>query len=232
MVRAVQQFQRLAREGTTGAATQATETAAPAAAAIEEEEPAAEAWGTMEVREGDTMIALASWFAVSPFDIAVVNGRSVDDYLVIGETLVIPVPESQFALPPEPDLSLVSEQPVAIDAPPAAVVLQPAPTPPPTAAPTLPPSSGGSWTADEVVAAICSLPWDCETMVAIAACESGLRPNAHNPAGYYGLFQINYAFPGWDDPYVNAQVAYEQKYLPALNAGGDGTSPWPVCRHY
>ena len=88
-----------------------------------------------------------------------------------------------------------------------------------------PPPSGG-----DVVAIICALPWPCEQMVAIAACESGLNPSSYSPAGYYGLFQISYAFPGWDDPVINAQVAYEQKYLPAL-AAGNGFSPWRNCTY-
>jgi hypothetical protein len=67
-------------------------------------------------------------------------------------------------------------------------------------------------------------------MVRIAYCESGLNPNSFNPAGYYGLFQINYSFDGWNDPWTNARVAYEQKYLPAL-ARGDALAPWPVCRY-
>jgi hypothetical protein len=68
-------------------------------------------------------------------------------------------------------------------------------------------------------------------MVAVAACESGLRADAVNPIGYYGIFQIDHAFDGWDNPWTNAQVAYYQKYLPNLNAGGDGLGPWPVCRY-
>jgi hypothetical protein len=68
-------------------------------------------------------------------------------------------------------------------------------------------------------------------MVRIAACESGLNPASVNPAGYWGLFQISYQFPGWDDPLTNATVAYQQEYLPAL-AAGNALSPWPVCRSY
>jgi hypothetical protein len=66
-------------------------------------------------------------------------------------------------------------------------------------------------------------------MIRIAYCESGLNPNAVNGAGYWGLFQIDYMFDGWNDPWTNSRVAYEQKYLPAL-ARGDPYSPWPKCR--
>ena len=187
----------------------------------------------MEIRPGDTLIALANWFEVSPFDIAVMNGAAVDDYLVIGQTLVVPLPESQFVMPPVPDISEPVEEPVAVTPEPAPEP-QPAADPPPVvvAPPEPPPSSGQTWTKEEVVEAICSLPWPCETMVAIAACESGLRPDAVNPIGYYGIFQINYVFEGWDNPWTNAQVAYYEKYLPMLEWSGDGLSPWPVCRYY
>jgi LysM repeat protein len=189
-------------------------------------EPTAEPWATMEVREGDTLIALADWFGLSPFDIAVANGAAVDDYLVIGATIAIPIPASQFVMPPAPDIYVAEAPQPEPEAPaPAPAVIVPA-TPAPT-----PPPAQTTWTTDEVIAAICSLPWPCDQMVKIASCESGLNPNAYNPAGYYGLFQINYSFDGWNDPYVNASVAYTVKYLPAL-AHGDGLSPWPVCRYY
>jgi len=210
--------------------TAATPTAAPqisppqalALAQSEEPDPTAaptpEPLPTMEVRPGDTLLDLAAYFGVTPFDIAVVNGMAVDDYLLIGQTLAIPVPAASFSIPPAPDLSTPPPAPDPVTPPPT-----PVPTPVPT--PYYPPSVA------DVIAAICSFDWDCDKMVRVASCESGLNPAAVNPLGYYGLFQINYQFPGWDDPYTNAQVAYEQKYLPAL-AHGDGLSPWPVCRYY
>jgi hypothetical protein len=214
----------------------------PAATAAPEPQPAPQpapepteapvVWASMEVREGDSLTSLAAWFGVSPFDLAVVNGIGVDDWLYTGTTLTIPIPESDFVTPPTPDLVLDLAGPAPTAAPPyhppAGIVVPPAPTPPPAT----PPPSSGNWTKDDAVAAICSLPWDCTRMVAIAGCESGLRANAYNPVGYYGLFQINYWFEGWDNPWTNAQVAYEKKYLPALQRTGDGTSPWPVCRYY
>jgi LysM repeat protein len=187
--------------------------------------PAPEPLPTMEVRPGETLIELASWFGVTPFDIAAANGVGVDDFLHIGQVLSIPVPEAAFALPPAPANELALADPV----PDVVPVAQPTPAPvtaaPPPATPSLPPASS------DVVAAICSLPWPCDQMVRIAACESGLNPASVNPAGYWGLFQLSYQFPGWDDPLTNATVAYQQKYLPAL-AAGDGLSPWPVCRSY
>jgi hypothetical protein len=184
--------------------------------------PTPEPWATMEVRRGDTLFDLALWFGVKPGDIAAFNGIDVGDHIVIGETLALPVPESEFVLPPEPVAYVAAEDVVAAPEP----VIEPEPEP--TVAP--PPAFTG--TTDEVIAAICSLPWPCEQMVRVAMCESGLWPLSHNPAGYFGLFQINFEFDGWSDPWVNAQVAYELKYLPALQGGGTGLEPWPVCGYY
>jgi hypothetical protein len=176
----------------------------------------------MEVRPGDTLVALAQWFGISPFEIAATNGFAVDDYLQIGAVLAIPVSRADFAVPPEPEAAVAAVEEIAPTPAPA-----PQPTPPPvTPAPYIPPSS------EQVIAAICALPWPCEKMVRIASCESGLNPRAVNPAGYYGLFQISNFIDGWDDPVINATFAYEHKYLPSLSRGGDGLSPWPVCRYY
>jgi LysM repeat protein len=177
----------------------------------------------MEVRAGDTLVDLAAWFGLSPFDIAATNGVSVDDYLQIGEVLAIPVPAAQFSLPPEAVVASIDD---STPEPDPIVAAPPQPTPvPPTAPPYIPPSS------DDVIAAICSLPWPCEQMVRIASCESGLNPGSVNPAGYYGLFQLSEQIAGWDDALTNATAAYNNKYLPAL-AHGDGLTPWPVCRSY
>lgn len=186
--------------------------------------PTAEPVPTMAVRAGDTLNSLAEWFGISAADIAAYNGITNGDYLQVGQVLAIPVPASVFAVPPEPAVAVAEPEPAP--EPLAIAPPEPEPTPPPTPppAPYIPPSS------DAVIAAICSLPWPCDVMVRIAICESGLNPRAVNPAGYYGLFQINYSFPGWDDPLTNATVAYERKYLPAL-AQGDGLTPWPYCRH-
>jgi resuscitation-promoting factor RpfB len=183
---------------------------------------------TMIVREGDTLNSLAEWFGVSAWDIAAVNGMSVDDYLQIGQVLAIPVASWQFVMPPETYVAVVEgpalePQPEYVEpaVEPAAVAVAPPPPPPP---PYTPPSG------DAVIAAICSLPWPCEQMVRVAACESGLNPRAVNPAGYYGLFQISEMIAGWEDPLTNASYAYYNKYLPA-SLRGDGLSPWPACRY-
>lgn len=200
----------------------ATATAPPAAGPVitAEPTPTPEPLPTMEIRPGDTLVALANWFGLSPFDIAATNGFAVDDYLQIGWVLAIPVSADAFSMPPDPTAVVAA----AVEDEPAAI---PQATPvPPTAPPYIPPSS------DEVIAAICALPWPCEKMVRIASCESGLNPRSLNPAGYYGLFQISNFIDGWDDPVINANFAYQYKYLPALARGGDGLSPWPVCRYY
>lgn len=200
-------------------------------AAVEQPAPETEApaidWPTMEVRPGDTLFGLAIWFGISPWDLAAFNGLDMDGLIVIGQALAIPVPPEEFSVPPEPVPLYVSglEEEVAEPPPASALVAVPAPTPAPTPPPT--PFSG---TQNDVINAICSLPWPCDQMVRVAYCESGLNPNAYNPAGYYGLFQINYMFDGWNDPWTNSRVAYEQKYLPAA-ARGDALSPWPLCRY-
>jgi LysM repeat protein len=179
-----------------------------------------EPWATMELREGDTFYGLAEWFGIYAEDIAAANGLTLDDFVVIGETIVIPIPVTQFVLPPLPVVYVPEPEPD-----PTAVPV-PVNTPTPARHPVF---TGGS---SDVVAAICSLPWPCDKMVRIAQCESGLNPNSYSPRGYYGLFQINYAFDGWHDPLLNARAAYHNKYLPAMAGGGDGTSPWPSCRYY
>ncbi len=207
-------------------APEAEQSASSEPVSTPEPTPEPEPWGAFEIRPGDTLIALSDWFGVSPFEIAVLNGAAVDDYLVIGHTLLIPVPESLFVVPPVPDIFEPADAPAAVAPQP-----QPAPEAPPVVV-APPASSGQTWTPEEVVEAICSFPWPCEKMVAIASCESGLRPDAVNPIGYYGIFQIDYVFEGWDNPWTNAYVAYYNKYLPMLEWSGDGLSPWPVCRYY
>ena len=186
----------------------------------------------MSVREGDTLSLLAEWFGVSAYDIAVVNGISVDDYIHVGQVLAIPVPSAEFSLPPE-NVVAVIEEPEPVVEPAAVAVAVPTPAPRPARAPDPPapaPAPAPPPPQGDVAAAICSLPWPCETMVRIARCESGLNPRAVNPAGYYGLFQIDHQFAGWDDPLTHSQYTYQNKYLPA-QARGDALSPWPHCRH-
>jgi len=65
-------------------------------------------------------------------------------------------------------------------------------------------------------------------LLSIASCESGLNPNAHNPAGYYGLFQFDeatWAENGYGsiyDPVAQARTAAR------LIAAGQA-SRWPSC---
>jgi hypothetical protein len=176
----------------------------------------------MVLREGDTFSDLAMWFGIPAEQIAAANGLTLDDYAVAGQTIVIPIPVTQFVEPPLPVVYVPPPEPEPTVEPAPVQVVTPAPAPHPV-------FTGGT---SGVIAAICSLPWPCDKMVRIAQCESGLNPNSHNSAGYYGLFQINFFFEGWNDPLINAQTAYYSKYLPATAGGGDGTSPWPHCRNY
>ncbi|MEO8457050.1 MAG: LysM peptidoglycan-binding domain-containing protein [Chloroflexota bacterium] len=209
----------------------ATPTAQPSPTALPT--PTPEPLPTMEVRAGDTLLELAVYYNVTPFDIASVNGFSVDDYLQIGEALAIPVSSANFSIPPDPNF--VAAIPAADDSPAIASEPdpepEPQPTPPPTPEPTPPPTPYIPPSGSDVVAAICSLPWPCDQMVRIASCESGLNPRAVNPAGYYGIFQISEQIAGWDDALTNATYAYYSKYAPA-EARGDALAPWPVCRYY
>lgn len=216
------------RDPSLAAAVVATDAPTPEAVVTPVPTPTPEPWGTMEIREGDTLSDLAYWFGLYPGDIARANGMALGEYVLVGQTIVIPIPESEMVIPPEPVIVVEEPAPVVEE-----IVPEPEPvaTPPPTPQRTPPPPAFAG-TTEDVIAAICSFDWDCDKMVSIAMCESGLNPTAYNPAGYYGLFQINYEFPGWDDPYTNAKVAYEQKYLPYVQQGGEGTEPWPYCRNY
>lgn len=102
------------------------------------------------------------------------------------------------------------------DDPPAAdtvVYYSTAPAPPVAAH-----ESSGQWRD-----MVCSYDWDCNWALAVIACESGGNPDAYNPQGYVGLFQI------WEDyganlrdPATNIAAAYSI-YT------SHGPSAWPNC---
>ena len=78
---------------------------------------------------------------------------------------------------------------------------------------------------------ICSFPWPqgCEYWIAVAWCESSLRPSAIGYIGtYVGLFQVwtghGYGFNWLLDLYNNTLAAWE------LSNGGTYTGAWPVCQ--
>jgi uncharacterized protein YabE (DUF348 family) len=80
------------------------------------------------------------------------------------------------------------------------------------------PAYSGDWTS-----IVCSYDWDCSWALAVIQCESGGNPNAYNPAGYVGLFQIYEGYGGnLRDPATNIAAAY------SLYASGGG-SLWPNC---
>ncbi|HEU4480351.1 MAG TPA: transglycosylase SLT domain-containing protein [Actinomycetota bacterium] len=112
------------------------------------------------------------------------------------------------------------------------------PAPPPTEAPEEP-----AETATETVAAPVAAPGSIEEIIynaaaahgidgayllSVAACESGLDPNAYNPAGYHGLFQFDqttwsaYGSGSIYDPVAQANAAA------SLLAAGQA-SRWPNC---
>lgn len=105
-------------------------------------------------------------------------------------------------------------------------------TEPPTTAPPSPPPAAGS--VEEIIHAHFGPAGD--QAVAIARCESGLNPSARNPAGYYGLFQLNVSHAAsfeavtgqpfdqaWSDADANTRYA---KYM----YDRSGWSAWG-CRH-
>jgi hypothetical protein len=72
-------------------------------------------------------------------------------------------------------------------------------------------------------------PYGCDYWIAVAFCESSLRPSAVGYAGRYtGLYQVwlGHGYPhDWLlDPYNNTLAAWE------LSREGTVTTPWPYCR--
>ncbi len=79
---------------------------------------------------------------------------------------------------------------------------------------------------------ICSFVWPqgCGFWLALAVCESTLRPSVLGHGGnYVGLFQVwlghGYGYDWLLDPYNNTLAAWE------LSREGTVTSPWPYCRY-
>ncbi len=102
------------------------------------------------------------------------------------------------------------DDPVAVD---TVVYYSTAPAPPVAAH-----ESSGQWRD-----MVCSYDWDCNWALAVIACESGGNPDAYNPQGYVGLFQI------WEDyganlrdPATNIAAAYSIY-------SSHGPSAWPNC---
>lgn len=110
---------------------------------------------------------------------------------------------------------------------------RPTPTPSPTQTPAAEaaPVATGSYSGsvvDIIYAAAAEFGVSGDWMVAIAECESTLNPNAHNPAGYYGLFQYDqttwaeFGYGSIYDPVAQARTTAE------LLAAGQ-SSRWPSC---
>ena len=91
---------------------------------------------------------------------------------------------------------VVTPAPVVTSTPaPVVTATVPTPTPVPTQPAATPPSSGGSGSIVSMIDQVFGA--DAPTAVQIATCESGLNPNAYNPASIggshaAGLFQILY----------------------------------------
>lgn len=101
------------------------------------------------------------------------------------------------------------------------------PTVTPSATPTVQTAPVGS-VEDVIYAAAAEFGLDGGYLLSVAVCESGLDPNAYNPAGYHGLFQFDqttWAGNGYGsiyDPVAQARTAAR------LLAAGEA-SRWPNC---
>ena len=87
-----------------------------------------------------------------------------------------------------------------------------------------PPSAkAASLPEQEVRAIVCRYDWDCATAMAIVWRESNYDPQAVNPSGASGLWQIMplHGFPQWAlfDPWFATQVAFDLYTR-------DGWLPW------
>ena len=107
---------------------------------------------------------------------------------------------------------------------------EPTPTPEPeeetVAAPVYVPPSGS--VTEIIYAAAAEFGLDGAYLVSIASCESGLNPQATNPAGYYGLFQFDqgtWAAYGYGSIY---DAAAQARTAARLIAAGQA-SRWPSC---
>ncbi|HEV3472296.1 MAG TPA: transglycosylase family protein [Actinomycetota bacterium] len=102
---------------------------------------------------------------------------------------------------------------------------RPTPEPSPTAEPAPPAPTS---IAGIIYAAAAEFGIDGGYLLSIASCESGLYTQAHNPAGYYGLFQFDqstwsaYGYGSIYDPTAQARTAAR------LLAAGQA-SRWPNC---
>lgn len=103
-----------------------------------------------------------------------------------------------------------------------AAVGEPAPAPPP------PPAAAPGSIQAIIYEAAEEFGIDGGWLLSIASCESGLNPNAYNPAGYHGLFQFDsgtwaaYGYGSIYDPVAQARTAAR------LLAAGQA-SRWPSC---
>lgn len=106
----------------------------------------------------------------------------------------------------------------------------PEPSPSPTApGPTVPPAPAPEGSITEIIyAAAAEFGIDGGYLLGVAQCESALNPQAHNPAGYHGLFQYDsgtwaaYGYGSIYDPVAQARTTSR------LLAMGQ-SSRWPNC---
>jgi hypothetical protein len=114
----------------------------------------------------------------------------------------------------------VEPTPTPTDTPVPPTPTLPPPPPPPVRAAASTPVPAPPVSADRasILAIIGSYSWNFDEAVAVAVCESGLNPNARNPSGATGLFQIIGGNPAMFDPATNVAAAWA-KYQDGVRRG-------------
>lgn len=193
---------------------------------------------TYEVQTGDYWFGIADRAEVSAYELATINGATLERALYPGDVLCLPA-GARYPVPPPPTTPAPSTTAAPRPAPP------PSTTPPPastatTATTQAPPASSGrspqSYGADEVKDIIRFVfPDDQEQRaIDIAWRESNWKPWVYNGHCCYGLFQIYWSVHrGWLDdlgidsaqdlldPWLNAQAAYA-----LFQRSGNSWAPW------
>lgn len=105
---------------------------------------------------------------------------------------------------------------------------RPPPSPSPSETEAAPAAPAGGSITEIIYAAAAEFGLSGDYLLSVAGCESGLNPQAHNAAGYHGLFQFDeqtwsaYGYGSIYDPVAQSRTAAR------LIAAGQ-SSRWPNC---